>query len=285
MEISLHSITLQLVTIHQLYSFLGAEPLFGASIERIHGRKLPFVVLIAKKSSGCQAEKHICTGSLITKNHVLTDARCLEVPLESIQAIAGSTDVNSRYHKRFDIASGITYKQWMRLRNLPDHPEKLDIGILKLAVHDTGIKPAAITLHEKKYRLPSSLKVIGWGQTPESFCPEQPRIAPLFLLEEEDCENRLWWFDPDYKKNVLSGELVCAKSERVLFGVEGDYGAPIVNKENSVIGILFRRHPLDHQTPAIPDLPNLVLRMIGFTKFISKIIADSANPQLQLGIL
>ena len=114
---------------NQFY-FSNAEPLVGQNVRRVRGNEFPFVVAIGNNFFQ-DLQDHICTGSLISRNHVLTAASCLKnVALERLRVKIGSSDILSA--NDFEVSWWLSYEEWAQLNNMPPDHEDHDVAIIKV---------------------------------------------------------------------------------------------------------------------------------------------------------
>ena len=101
----------------------------GPGVRQVHGNEFPFVVSIGVISDRDAELNHICTGSLISRRHILTASHCMEdLKLGLVQVSIGSSDL--RAAEKFQVNWWITYDNWLEDNGIPDDLRLSDIAII-----------------------------------------------------------------------------------------------------------------------------------------------------------
>lgn len=118
----------------------SAEPFIGSTVSEVEQGKYPYVVSIAKKITLIPAEMtHICTGSLIANNFVLTNAFLLNSGSEDfIRVIVGSVDL--KYGMVYNASMVITYNDWADSKKIRGKFSIQDIVIIKVMKKKNSIQ-------------------------------------------------------------------------------------------------------------------------------------------------
>lgn len=91
-------------------------------------REFPSVVSIGKKKNNHQ-NAHLCTGTLITSQHVLTAEHCLEDEHPAyIEITVGS--INRRHGTKYQTSHWITYVEWKNPSEYKNESALHDIAII-----------------------------------------------------------------------------------------------------------------------------------------------------------
>jgi secreted trypsin-like serine protease len=82
-------------------------------------------------TNGRYAQSVLCTGTLITRSHIVTSAHCLDaISMSIVLVIYGSVDV--RHGRRLPLAWWISCDQWMESLELDVVPAYNDISLIKV---------------------------------------------------------------------------------------------------------------------------------------------------------
>ncbi|XP_008193161.1 chymotrypsin-like proteinase 5B precursor isoform X1 [Tribolium castaneum] len=218
-----------------------------------------FPFIISLRAGG---NSHICGGSIIAKDWVVTAAHCVaggQPPAYTV--VAGSNQLDSPNATRIAVQKIIVHPDW--------NPSLItnDVALLKLA---TPIRESEfiqiISLESQNVDAVRNCTLIGWGRTsyPGSI-PNDLQFLDLVSLPFTECKDRWASINPVYPTEICtftkSGEGAC----------HGDSGGPLIDetKKNPVLIAL-----VSWGSPCARGMPDVYTRVSSFYQWITKTITN-----------
>ncbi|XP_011498310.1 PREDICTED: chymotrypsin-2-like [Ceratosolen solmsi marchali] len=196
-----------------------------------------FIVAIVEVDDSYSIEKNLlCTGSLLTKSHILTCEHCFEeIESQPFRILAGSNSLIDA--TAFFPLFWISFDQWaVNEGEEIVYPEN-DIAMIKLivAVPDECPTVTLATFSENEDLYGLWTVTAGWGQIKNDILPIILHKAIVKIITNENCENII---------KALAGEecpvpeelYICTKNLPYTHLGEGDSGGPLLY-ENNLVGI------------------------------------------------
>ncbi|XP_011498162.1 PREDICTED: mite allergen Der f 3-like [Ceratosolen solmsi marchali] len=176
----------------QQYYSSDAKALVGRNIRAARRNEFTFVVSISVKNPRRNPFRdHLCTGTLITKQHVLSAAHCMRCSLVLCRVIVGSTILSEG--KRYKIESWINYQQWAQEHNKEVEYIDNDITIITLErrVTEANVEPVVLTTLNDDNLIGSNVVIASWGLGNDGVLCTHLQTVQLRVLTREQCQREI----------------------------------------------------------------------------------------------
>ncbi|XP_058810016.1 uncharacterized protein LOC131675163 isoform X1 [Phymastichus coffea] len=220
----------------QVFAFVEAIPLMGDRVVVAEPNEFPFVVSFREKSMSGLFQ-HFCTGSLITRKHVISAAECFEGKIlsEIRVVVAGKNWASQGY--LYDIYSWLTYNSWAQNNGIPLTYLVNDVIIVKLlsTISEKTTMPVSLShlVDQQLYR--TKALIVGWNVT--STLPASSILlkGEVTVLSPEQRKHQFKLVTND--KVTINNNYLATFAESYILINSGDTGGPLLDKNNHLIGI------------------------------------------------
>ncbi|KAJ8664239.1 hypothetical protein QAD02_005901 [Eretmocerus hayati] len=176
---------------------------------------------------------HVCGGSIISSNNILTAGHCTSYTPTWLSARVGSSILHTG-GTVYRVAEYILHQDYhMNSNGIPEN----DIAILVLKipiVFENVVQPISV-FHQGEMSIPGTLaNITGWGKTSESGSTSQIlRVAQVFIVDKAHCDKA---YQGDYG-GIPDGQICAAHPLGGRDSCQGDSGGPLVigNRQAGIV--------------------------------------------------
>ncbi|KAJ8675805.1 hypothetical protein QAD02_011591 [Eretmocerus hayati] len=254
--------------LHDGSSPIHGEPIMSSGFHSTANKpQYSFIVLILSKEG-----QRLCTGSLISKNQVLTAASCLGDRVGENLKVSVAYE-HQRLHVFFDVLSKITYGDFVneyQAESNAFYQEIPDIAILNLDTQDTGQEPIPISYDQNMPTVGDKVIFAGWGPSKASQSPPVAHYGEMRVLKRQDCYEKAATFAPNYRKFTWANKLFCLYTTFSIRITDVDFGGPVLFGSLGLVGLALRPRPISEPIRFMKNQPVLVLRLSSYKNYIQK---------------
>ncbi|KAJ8664638.1 hypothetical protein QAD02_006300 [Eretmocerus hayati] len=217
--------------------FAESSPLIGNNVKPARMDEFPFIVSIQYFGKyPLKTDGHICGGTLISKNHVLTTDHCIcGIDLRNLRIVLGSSDLRSSKIQSIIPTSKISYEHWAQKENVYASPCD-DVSILEF-YDEIKINPVEFNGNDS---VGSKIMTAGWGNLNDGQRPSHMHRVSLKIMSNEQCSKKI---NKSLQKKIkMVDRYMCADADPWALSAPGDSGNPVFDAEKKLVAEPSRRH-------------------------------------------
>ncbi|EDW75495.1 uncharacterized protein Dwil_GK23887 [Drosophila willistoni] len=221
----------------------------------------PYIVSLATNFA---KHSHICGGTIINKDWIVTAAHCISNPV-NMSAIAGlhtRAEVDELTQQRL-IDFGRVHEQYT------GGVGPYDIALLHVSepfIFNEWVSPATLPTREEKHN--GETHLYGWGQ-PKSYvltAAKTLQTVTTEIVNFSECKEALPDTAPLVESNICSASL-----EQSISACNGDSGGPLVVEQENAASELIGVVSWGYIPCGLANLPSVYTRVSAYVDWISKI--------------
>lgn len=174
---------------------------------------------------------YYCGGSLIADRWILTSARCVLLPGQTLAYLTiylGAHDITASYEANRRVYNG--YEVYIHPEWNPS-TQAGDIALIKLynvVTYTQYIRPVCLATSNEPSYVNSPVTVAGWGTTSDGSSTPSPvlREATVPVISNTQCRNY-------YGSAVVTSQVMCTSGMLSRGPCNGDNGGPLIFRESN----------------------------------------------------
>ncbi|KAJ8681648.1 hypothetical protein QAD02_017440 [Eretmocerus hayati] len=229
---------------HWSHRISRAEPISGENLRLVKEKEYTFVVSIQARPTEIDLKgRHICTGALISRKHVLTAEHCLKgKSLSLLQVVLASSDFTKRVvHK---IKTWISYEKWARIHNEPIRHENNDIAVLTLArkVLEPDVKPAQLSKKKESELNWMAAQMVGWQFANSDTTKPILFTGTVSIFTKEYCNDlcAIMLQSKEESRKHFHRNYICTMTTPSVLATQGDSGGPLFYKNDKILAVTIK---------------------------------------------
>ncbi|XP_011495582.1 PREDICTED: trypsin-like [Ceratosolen solmsi marchali] len=217
-------------------NFPTVNALIGSEVRKVQPEEFPFLAAFrhVNLTDPHPTRNHICTGSLITRSHVLSAAQCIENRLISQTVIAHGSN-SLVYCIEYRIQWWITYNQWSLYMNRPLEFVDNDVSVTKLWTPVRGeFHLAQLSTIPTTHAIDDHIVLVGWGVNNRRKISRKMLSSVAKVKSMNECQELIR--QASGRVTVIRENLFCTHNSPYTLIKRGDFGGPVLYF-NNIIGI------------------------------------------------